>query len=561
MILTKKQEDALRIIKQRYGTRERYTCIAGYAGSGKALAASTRIPVYPTGTKPLSQIKIGDIIYTEKGKCTRVEGVFPQGLTNCYKVEFEDGRISKCNRSHIWRVRERGHLRWKDLTLEEIMNKGIKTRNGKPRFSIPVCAPVVEHDVGGPLTVEYALYYMYSLGLVAKPCGPEGKIEYKKQKTLAITNITKIEEEETICLYVDNTTLTKYIPEALGLNEQDICHIAYTGKAANVLTQKGHPNAMTAHKLLYNPVLNKKTGTYMFVPKKTIEDYKLIIIDEISMLPSQMWILLLSHNIPVIAIGDPAQLPPVSEEMNNGVLDKPHVFLDEIMRQAQESEVIRLSMYIREGGDINQYKPEGQQVKFFHNDELTVGTLKWADQILCATNQTRQGINAKMREIYGYNPKMPEIGDKVIALTNRWEFLSNRQNALTNGTIGTLTSYTQHDIPLPKWTKKNKATILDSNIDVGNGEKFTHVPIDYNMIVNNHPTLTLVQESKLKRVANAVIPFDFTYAYAITTWKAQGSEWDKVVGFVESFPREEEERRRYLYTLITRAKEKLVMIL
>jgi exodeoxyribonuclease-5 len=75
--------------------------------------------------------------------------------------------------------------------------------------------------------------------------------------------------------------------------------------------------------------------------------YKLIVVDEISMLPKEIWDLLISHRIHVIALGDPGQLPPIGE--SNGVLDKPHIFLDEIMRQAQESEIIRLTMDIRAG--------------------------------------------------------------------------------------------------------------------------------------------------------------------------------------------------------------------
>ena len=67
------------------------------------------------------------------------------------------------------------------------------------------------------------------------------------------------------------------------------------------------------------------------------------------MLPTDMWNLLLSHHIYILACGDPEQLPPINPKDNNHVLDNPHVFLDEIMRQAQESEIIRLSMHVREG--------------------------------------------------------------------------------------------------------------------------------------------------------------------------------------------------------------------
>lgn len=67
----------------------------------------------------------------------------------------------------------------------------------------------------------------------------------------------------------------------------------------------------------------------------------------------------------------------------------------------------------------------------------------------------------------------------------------------------------------------------------------------------------MIQKNK---TINFVPPYDFAYAYAITTHKAQGSEWNKVLVIEERFPFDEEEHARWLYTAITRAKEKLVLI-
>ena len=129
--------------------------------------------------------------------------------------------------------------------------------------------------------------------------------------------------------------------------ETDVAYVAYTGKAATVLQTKGCPNATTAHKLLYE-AKPRPNGTF-YLKKRWPIPYKVIIVDEISMLPKTMWDLLLSHHKYVIACGDPFQLPPVDQNEDNHVLDKPHIFLDEIMRQAQDSEIIRVSMWVREG--------------------------------------------------------------------------------------------------------------------------------------------------------------------------------------------------------------------
>ena len=52
---------------------------------------------------------------------------------------------------------------------------------------------------------------------------------------------------------------------------------------------------------------------------------------------------------------------------------------------------------------------------------------------------------------------------------------------------------------------------------------------------------------------------DFDYGYALTVHKAQGSQWDDVMLFDESFAFKET-RERWLYTAITRAAEKLTVV-
>ena len=124
----------------------------------------------------------------------------------------------------------------------------------------------------------------------------------------------------------------RFIIDALDVDESEVCYVAFTGKAATVLKQKGCSNATTAHKLLYRAI-PKRDGGFLFAPNETL-DYRVVVVDEVSMLPRNMWNLLMSHHVYIIAMGDPGQLPPINENEDNHVLDKPHVFLDEIMRQA-----------------------------------------------------------------------------------------------------------------------------------------------------------------------------------------------------------------------------------
>lgn len=62
---------------------------------------------------------------------------------------------------------------------------------------------------------------------------------------------------------------------------------------------------MTAHKLLYH-ARQLPNGSFMYIPKTSLEhQFKLIVVDEVSMLPVDMWELLLKHRVYIIAAGDP----------------------------------------------------------------------------------------------------------------------------------------------------------------------------------------------------------------------------------------------------------------
>lgn len=358
------------------------------------------------------------------------------------------------------------------------------------------------------------------------------------------------------------STLIKFIIEALNVDpEDDVAYVAFTGKAANVLNQKGCPNAVTAHKLLYyaKPMPN---GSYVFRAKPKLEvPYKVIVVDEVSMLPRPMWELLLTHNAYILATGDPGQLPPIDKEMDNHALDDPHIFLDEIMRQAQDSEIIRLSMHIRSGLDISSFQCAGEQVKIFDKNEIVSGMYDWADQIICATNSKRISINDFVRKQKGFGVE-PCVGDKIISLKNHWDFSSvEGAQALTNGSIGTIDSFNVQNIYAPPWIYKGPIPYMFTNMSLEDGDYFSNIPIDYTALKTGKGLLDNKQIYNLNKSNKHIgAPYDFAYAYAITCHKAQGSEWEKVLVFEEWFPNVSEEHMRWLYTACTRASEKLVIV-
>ena len=356
------------------------------------------------------------------------------------------------------------------------------------------------------------------------------------------------------------STLIKFIIQALDVEPEEVAYVAFTGKAATVLKQKGCANAVTAHKLLYKSI-PKSDGKYIFKPKLVLdEDYKVIVVDEVSMLPKTMWDLLLSHKIYVLAMGDPEQLPPINKDEDNLVLSKPHVFLDEIMRQAQESEIIQLSMHIREGKPLSTFQCNQQQVQILSPKDLVQGVYEWPDQILCGTNAKRNEINNIIRSLNGYSLE-PMIDDKIISLKNHWEVYSKNENPLTNGAIGNITNIRKETISVPRYIYSKPIDVLVVDFKNEEDDSYSNICIDYKALVTGEKTLTPKQEFLMNR--SKILPeapYEFAYGYAITTHKAQGSEWDNVLVFEERFPFDVFEHRRWLYTAVTRASKKLVIV-
>lgn len=353
------------------------------------------------------------------------------------------------------------------------------------------------------------------------------------------------------------STLVKYIVAALDIPSEKVVYITYTGKAAEVLREKGCPNAMTAHKLMYHS-RQLPNGNFVYKPRSHIS-YSLIIVDEVSMLPKSMWNLLLTYGVPIITLGDPAQIPPISKDEDNHVLEHPHIFLDEVMRQAKESDIIRLSMDIREGKKISPFK--GIDAQVFYAKDIIDGMYQWADQILVATNRNRAFINNHMRNAENCGEE-PEIGDKIICLRNCWETSSIVEgNPLVNGTIGWIDSLEYDEIPYVVGGERITAPVLWADITTG-ADRFKNILIDYQSLKNGIKFFTPRQEYLARRSKkNPELPVEFNYGYAITTHRAQGSQWPKVLVVEENFPFDKDEHRRWLYTSVTRPSEKLTLIL
>ena len=226
------------------------------------------------------------------------------------------------------------------------------------------------------------------------------------------------------------------------------------------------------------------------------------------------------------------KLPPVK---GGGFFTEgpPDVMLTEVHRQAVDNPIIKMSMLVREGGRLS-YGAYGDSLVIERRD-IDSGTVTAADQLLVGLNRTRHSYNKRMRELFGHADVFPQAGDKLVCLKN------NKTKGLLNGGIW-----------LVKTTAPTRKKKLALNIVPEDDP--SRKPLRIGVL----PEFFLGLEESLSPIIRRASD-EFDYGYALTVHKAQGSQWNHVVLFDESFAFREH-RNRWLYTGITRAAERLTIV-
>jgi len=314
---------------------------------------------------------------------------------------------------------------------------------------------------------------------------------------------------------------------------------------------------------MYKPVyhFDKKINKMVikeWLKKETLE-FDLIFIDESSMVNKIIWDDLRKYNIPIIAVGDHGQLPPIGDDFN--LMLNPQYVLTEVKRQSLENPLIKLSQEVRIGGEI----PYGFYDKNCHNIfKLNWNTTKCKtifDKInfntndiivLCGFNKTRVSINQMIRNKLNFHSVEPYAGERVICLKN------NKYNKIMNGMIGSVLFLMYEDKDI-----YNMSVLMDGidNIYTGIVHNGCFNTIDY-IKVTNEIFVDKYREyqEKVKNLGYDQLDL-FDFGYCISVHKSQGSEWKKVILFEErSHMWDDLFYSRWLYTAITRAKEKLFVI-
>ncbi|MBA4270897.1 MAG: ATP-binding protein, partial [Methylobacterium sp.] len=302
------------------------------------------------------------------------------------------------------------------------------------------------------------------------------------------------------------TTLARHIAEAV---DGEVAFAAFTGKAALVLRNKGCVGAQTIHSLIYRSRgVDEESPTFVLNRESAAAKAKLIIIDECSMVDEDLGRDLLSFGTPVLVLGDPAQLPPVK---GGGFFTEvePDIMLTEVHRQAADNPIVRMSMTIREGGrlDVGDYGKS----RVIRRSEVDPQLVMSADQVLVGMNKTRRNYNARMRQIMGRTETVPVAGEKLVCLRN------DKSKGLLNGG-----SWIVQEL---KTSKKGLVTMRVTPEDDPNAK-----PVKVSVLPNFFDGTEEEIPWELRKHTD-----EFTFGYALTVHKAQGSQWNDIVLFDESF--------------------------
>ncbi len=338
------------------------------------------------------------------------------------------------------------------------------------------------------------------------------------------------------------TTLARHFAEHVDGHVQ---FAAFTGKAAQVLRSKGASNAKTIHSLIYRPrgeeaISDETTGktsmspTFSLNRQSDIAKAKLVIVDECSMVDENLGRDLMSFGTPILVLGDPGQLPPIS---GGGFFTEaePDFLLTEIHRQAAENPIIRLAMDVRAGKEIMHGDYGTTQI--IAKGDVDADLVLAADQVLVGINRTRRRYNQRLRQLKDFTATYPQAGDKRVCLRN------DPAKGLLNGSLWKV-------MTASKETVKPGINLLvspdDGDTDRGVA-KIKLLKASFDAPEDDIPWQTKKRYD------------DFDYGYALTVHKAQGSQWDDIVLFDESFAFRDM-RSRWLYTGITRAANSLTIV-
>ncbi|MBU2940113.1 AAA family ATPase [Lacinutrix sp. C3R15] len=413
------------------------------------------------------------------------------------------------------------------------------------------------------------------------------------------------------------TTIIGTIVTHLWKAKKSAVLMAPTGRAAKVISNYAKKEAFTIHKKIYFPKKNKGGGVN-FVLQPNKHKNTIFIVDEASMisdtasdsklyengslLDDLMRYVYSGHQCKLLLIGDTAQLPPVkldiSPALDENTLslsydkDVIKMELDEVVRQEQDSGILENATILREAlssafvetfkFELKSFKDiirlvDGYEIMDAINDSYSnLGNEETA--IIVRSNKRANLYNQQIRERILFNENELSAGDYLMVVKNNYYWLKPTTEAgfIANGdiieileifSIQELYGFRFAEVKIrmvdyPKMKPFETVLLLDtitaetpSLAYEDSNRLYQEVQKDFEDETSNYKKFLKIKQNKH---FNAL---QVKFSYAITCHKSQGGQWNTV--FVEQpyLPNGiDTDYLRWLYTAITRAKEKLYLI-
>jgi exodeoxyribonuclease-5 len=413
------------------------------------------------------------------------------------------------------------------------------------------------------------------------------------------------------------TSITGAIVSNLWQAKKSAVLLAPTGRAAKVISNYSKKEAFTIHRKIYFPK-KEKSGGVKFVMQPNKHRNTIFIVDEASMIPDTpsdsklfengsllddlMQYVYSGHQCKLLLIGDVAQLPPVKSDLSPALdSDKLSlnynkevigVELDEVVRQEQDSGILLNATELRsvlESGfyesfkfDVNPFKDivrliDGYEIMDAINDAYSNEGYE-ETAIIVRSNKRANMYNKQIRERILFNETEISAGDYLMVVKNNYFWLKPTTEAgfIANGdiievleifSIKELYGFRFAEVKVkmvdyPKMKPFETVLLLDT-IDVESASLsyeesnrlYQEVSKDYENETSNYKRFLGVKNNPF---FNAL---QVKFSYAITCHKSQGGQWNTI--FVEQPYLPEginKDYIRWLYTAVTRAKEKLYLI-
>jgi exodeoxyribonuclease-5 len=327
------------------------------------------------------------------------------------------------------------------------------------------------------------------------------------------------------------TGKTTVIATAVAEMNLKVAYVAYTGKAVSVMRNNGLP-ARTLHNLIYrfeSQDIETQELRFSLNPTSEARRLDLIVLDECSMVGDKAASDLLRFNVKVLAIGDPAQLPPVKDE-GYFVKGAPDALLTEVHRQALDSPVLRLATDTRNGKSLGLGAYGDSKVIL--GADVDEEDLWKADQVLVGKNATRRRLNERARSHFNMQGDSPQFGERVVCLKNDYAY------GVMNGEIFNVMECEEIN---ESWLKLH---LFDTEM----GREIRSVPVHKHFFGGPEASRTDMMNSNW-----------FDFGYAMTVHKSQGSQWGHPL-IVDESDVFREKKWNWLYTAITRASEKVTIL-